>query len=801
VNREATITATALAAVGIAALLLETGLTRLLSFKLAHNQAVLLVAAIWLGAAVGARLVACGGATPGPTLRAALGVLGALAAALGTLVVCSWELETGEPLREAWVGLRLAGLLSPFAVAAASLGALVVAGLSLPPGPTPLDRVRRAGRSAGPAAALLLGMSAGALLATPLLGAVGAPRALLCAGALLGLAGALLAWRHAAAGAAAIAALGLAAVALLPGLLPDPVPDASIKHLPAAGRRVVSGWGPTARLDVIEHAPSRPRLVYLDASLSTSLPPAEAALADLEALTGGAGALAYRLAPQPVQRVAVLGAGGGREVVRALLEGAGAVLAVEEDAALVALLERVLAENAAQLPSAAVTLHRQGVRAFVAEQTGSFDVIELAAPRSRVAASAALASAAVEPESRLLTAEGLASMLRRLSQHGVLSLRVGELDWETPLLTLRLLATVREAYRQLGVSDPQRYIAVVTTPGFGQLVTLLFSRTPVPDDALERLLEAVRAIPGAALRFAAGRVFDRGLPIELLLQPDRALDRWLAAQPWRLRPVSDDSPFPWHWRPWSEIWVASEGGDVDIHDGRRERLLLGLLLASLALAAALIGLPLPRRATGQRPRAGLLLLGAAAGLCQAGLAAGLVLVLGGAASILGVLLPIFFAWASVGCLASSRLRSALASRVSPRWPAVRLLLAAAPLAGLILVRLCAPALLGLASASALLAWGVAWLALAPFGFCIGALLAWALEDAAERAGGAAGVAAACGCLAASFVAGALLACVLAMEWGFGSVLAAGASALSAAVLAATRPGALRPEAFTAVSVE
>jgi hypothetical protein len=748
------ITAATFFVLGAAALLLERGLTRILSFALAHNQAALLVAATMLAAALGARLGARRGRARGAAWQAGLGLAGALSLALGLLALARTDLETAELLHSPRIALGLAALLSPFALGWAALGGLVAA---------LLDRAPR--RLAPQCAALLLGTAVGAWAASPVLRGPGAPACVALAGALLGLAGAVSARGRAPALAAGAAcgALALALGVLRPGLIPDPRPDASVNHLGSTQGALFSRWGEADRVDVFERGPDL-RIIYLDGSWSGSLHRFDGDLAAVSGLGADPRGLVYTLAPRPPGRVAVLGADGGRELLQALSHGAREVVAVEEDPLLVALLEDVFADYTGQLARhAGVTLRSEGV-------------LHLAAPRSQAASSAALASALVAPESFQLSAEALAAMLRSLSEHGFLSLHAGELSWEEPLLSLRLLATVREAYRQLGVRTPGPYVAVLTTEGFGQLTTLLLGRSPLEQAQLERLLAAVAELPGAALRYAAGRVFDRGPAIELLLQPDRALDAWLARQPWNLRPISDDAPFPWRWQPlrapWSEGALGLPG---DVHDGRRERLLLWLLGGALALAGWL-GVS----AAGGGGRGGavtqlaLPLLAAGAACSQAGLLQGLTPAIGDPLRSQGLVLPALLAWAAVGSAVSLRLRARLPGRL-----AVALL----PVLGFGALRLAlAPAALPAAAVAPL-----AVVLPGSFGLAAGALLPATLGAAAGPDGPARAVA----CLAAAFVAGALLAALVAMLWGFALLLGLGAVLTGAAALLAAPPP-LRP---------
>lgn len=774
------IAAVGLFALGVAAPLLETGLTRVLSFKLAHNLAPLLVAGTMLAISLGARAAARASARVRVTGRApagsaasrgglaGVGLAAAAALASGGALLAHLRVEMAESFDSPIQALRLALLLAPWAAVWAALGGLagsLLGGLHLTWG----------------CASLLIGLAAGSGGAALLAGWAGGPSCLALGGALLAGVGAACGRRRAPwlAAGAGCAALGLALLACLPSLLPDPVADRSVKHLGSVAGALYSRWGPLARVDVLDTSVETGglglRAVYLDGTWSDSLLRFRGDTGALAWLKTDPRGLAYRLLSSPPGRVAVLGAGGNRQVLQALAQGASSVEVVEESPAAAALLSDVFAGSTGQLgrhPS--VTLRREGVRAFLAREPGPFDVVQLAAPRTLAASSAALASAGVVAESFQLSAEALELMLRRLSERGVLSVHVGELSWEEPLRSLKLLSTVREAFRRLGVRDPRRHVAVVTSEGFGQLTTVLLKRTPIGEPELEGLLAGVATTPRAALRFAAGRVFDRGLAVDLLLQPDRALDGWIARQPWNLRPVVDDTPFLWRWQrlrpPWAEAAAALPG---DIQDGRRERLLLWLLASSLLVLGWLALSPV-----GGAPRAGgsalaLAVLGMAAASCEAGLVNRLAPLLGDPLQVLRIVVPAFFAWAALG--------TAVGARAAARR-GLRIAIALAPAAGWVGLRvgLASPLDGGLAASGPALAVLAAG-ACAPFALSLGALLPLVLAAGSPLAeSDPAQVAAGLGCLAAAFVAGALAASVAAMLWGFAAVLAAGAAGVAVA---------------------
>jgi len=208
-------------------------------------------------------------------------------------------------------------------------------------------------------------------------------------------------------------------------------------------------------------------------------------LAYLDQLTS---ALPYHL--QPMNRVLVLGAGGGADVLQALYYQAASIDAVELNPQFARLVTTDYADFAGhlyQLPG--VTLHIGEARSFAAGSAGDYDLIQL----SLLDAFSASASGQYAlSESYLYTIEALGEFLQKLDQDGMLSIT----RWIRlpPRDTLKLFATAIAALRASGVADPGRQLILIR--GW-QTSTLLVKNGIVNTRDIER----VRA-------FSAARSFD-----------------------------------------------------------------------------------------------------------------------------------------------------------------------------------------------------------------------------------------------------------------------------------------------------
>ncbi len=763
----------ALVTLGLGLVVLEAGLVRVLSFKLDAFAVPALLGVCLLGVGLGARAVARAGGVLRPDAFAGVAFGGSLAIALGYLLLARLDVETTDTLRVA------RGLL-PLAVGWASLGALAAALLGA-----------GSRRLAQQQAALLAGLAVGALLVNPLLSLLGAPRCVLLVAVLVGGVGAFAG--HAArllAGAAGLLAFLVAVIALQPEPLFEPLADPVAKHVERTRAPAFGRWGPLARVEVTGPQGDGVRLVLIDGRWSGTLEATPASEAEIRS-GPGPGDLAHVVAGTRPRRVVVLGVAGGVEVRTALAHGALAVEAVEEVPLVHSLLTDAFADWSGGLARhPRVTLRRGSVRGWLASGDEGFDVVVLTAPRAFAAQTLPHASAHLPQESHLLTVEAVAQMLRRLRPGGVLAARFGEEDWEErPLRTARFVATVREALRRLEATDPAAHVVVVTTPGFGRLATVLVKRSPFSDVEVERLLARIAEIPGAAVQFAAGWVFARGLVVDELLRAER-----LARERGSPGPVSDDSPFFWHWPP---------DGDASAQTSSPARL-RGQLLPVAAPAAALLALALalagPRAAGGARslaPGLGLFLLGLGFAGCEIALAQKLAPALGDPLRLAGLTLPAFFASVAGGCSLAPRARERWGSRA----PFGAFTLVAAGAAG---AALALPAIgeAGLAATGA----GGVLIVLAvtlPVGLGLGVLVAASLGARADAAASpAAGAAGAWAALALAFAAGTLLAPLVAMGAGLSVLLGAAVAVLGLGVVLQSPwslpPGSARAGARRAV---
>lgn len=246
--------------------------------------------------------------------------------------------------------------------------------------------------------------------------------------------------------------------------------------------------------------------------------------------------LAYVVAPK--DRTLVIGAGGGRDVLSALLHGVRHVDAVE--------INRIIVDDVMRggffdwsgrlYADPRVSAYVADGRSFMRASTDRYDVIQL----SLVDTWAATAAGALAlSENSLYTDEAVREYLEHLSPDGVLTMT----RWKGGEV-YRLVVLIHAAARSLGIQDLGRHLAIVqhhaTPKGEVVAVNVLFRRSPFD----EASVAALRAQVDAAgfdwlhdpLRTLPGRFPEIANAADALAEGRRTED-------YDLSPPTDDRPF------------------------------------------------------------------------------------------------------------------------------------------------------------------------------------------------------------------------------------------------------------------
>lgn len=348
--------------------------------------------------------------------------------------------------------------------------------------------------------------------------------------------------------------------------------------------------GQISGYSIEEHGPLPEQVgLYFDAGAVSPIHRFDGSLEPFAFLDHVTSALPYQLVARP--RVLVIGAGGGTEVLSALVHRAREVIAVEIDPSVLPLVSGTLADFSGALYA------RDDVRLVVADGRGflraradRYDVIQIALLDSFNATAGGVHALS---ESYLYTTEAVSLYLDRLSDRGVLAIT----RWlETPPRdAIKLFATVVEALEANGVENPWHHVALIRS---WNAATVIATRSPLSESQ-------VLAIRDFAAERGLDRAFHPGIDeteaneytildeatyyhaAREILFGDR--ERFYAEYPFYVRPATDDSPYFFRFFKWRSLpaLIDAMGADV-VSFVEWGYLILVLTVAQGALAVTLL---------------------------------------------------------------------------------------------------------------------------------------------------------------------------------------------------------------------
>jgi hypothetical protein len=361
------------------------------------------------------------------------------------------------------------------------------------------------------------------------------------------------------------------------------------------------------------------------------------------------------------QRSAVIGLGGGRDMLSAHLFGVPDITGIEVNPTLLRLLtsEPGYADFAGLNRLPGVHFFNDEARSWFARSDQSFDLIQMSLVDTWAATGAGAFSLS---ENGLYTVDGWKIFLNHLTEHGVFTVS----RWYTPEAvdeTGRSVGLAVAALLDLGMADPSRSVFLAAS---GQIATLVVSRTPFGEQDLAILKKAaadyqyrILLCPGLP---PASEVLGR-----IAASKDRDdLEAYTASLPLDLTPSSDERPFFFNQLPLSDpqkmlrLMSVDSGAVVTGNFAATDTLVL-LFALSVILVAYSVVRPL-RPAIGDIGRrlaiggsAYFILIGAGFMCAEIGLLQRLSVFLGRPAYSLSIVLFSVILATGLGSLASDRL--------------------------------------------------------------------------------------------------------------------------------------------------
>jgi SAM-dependent methyltransferase len=372
---------------------------------------------------------------------------------------------------------------------------------------------------------------------------------------------------------------------------------------------------------------------------------------------------------RPGGSAAIIGVGGGRDVLAAANNGFRRIVGIEVNPAIVDLVGRRLDWFAGLSKVPGLELHADEGRSFLTRSGESFDVIQASLVDTWAATSA---GAMTLSENSLYTVNAWRLFWRRLKPGGLIAFsrwNEGASRYET----LRMVSLARATLVSEGVQHPLDHLALLATD---RVATLLLSNAPLTPQDVARL-RGIAEEMGYRILLLPGQRLPSGDLVRILAARDLRELSWLRAGPFDISPVYDDSPFFFSSLRLSEVHrgafqLRMEGNLLALS------VLLSFMAAAGVLLALTVFLPLRRRslwtnAPGpsgalHRGIAYFLLLGLAFLLVEIAMMQQLSIFLGHPVYALLVVLAGLIFFTGLGSLASEKVRSG--PDWALRWPAL-----------------------------------------------------------------------------------------------------------------------------------
>jgi hypothetical protein len=634
----------------------ELFLTRIYSVTMWYHFAFMAISLAMFGLAAGAILVEVMKKRDAHATLANTGLLFALTSAICFAVQLYIPADPENEIK--WTALAFTLIAIPFV-----FGGMVVC----------VALTRFPAQSGALYAADLAGSAAGCVLTIPILDHIHAPTAVILNAGIAALAATAFAWplRTKTRWIAAACCMALVAVAAV---------NQSTKRIDIqwmkGGRNWHDGlyekWNALSRIYVRENA-SEPfgwgmspayhpnhelKQLYLniDSGAATVITKFDGNLNAVEHLKYDVTALAHYL--RNPTSVLVIGVGGGRDILTALVFGQQHVTGVEINPDILGAITGRFGDYAGSLQrNPAVTLVHDEARSYIARSPEQYGIIQASLIDTWAATSA---GAYVLTENGLYTKEAWQTFLNHLTPDGILTM--SRWYYETqPAETLRLTALATASLIDLGVEDPRRNIIIIrkqdsSEEGKYSVATILVSKRPFSDADVERITDIskqMQFLPVLTPRFAERPEFEA-------VATRSKYKELIRTYPMNIEAPTDDSPFFFHMLRASDLLKAFTFHDMNENNLKAVKVLGRLLAIVSGLSAVAIIAPLVfRRRVRQARSARLMIYFACIGLAfmmvEIGQLERLIVFLGHPIYGLTVVLFVLLLASSCGSLVSHRM--------------------------------------------------------------------------------------------------------------------------------------------------
>jgi hypothetical protein len=259
---------------------------------------------------------------------------------------------------------------------------------------------------------------------------------------------------------------------------------------------------------------------------------------------------------RPMSDVLVIGSGGGRDLLSALVFDQKHVTGVEINDSIIRAMRVTFGDFAGhidRLPN--VEIFHDEARSYITRMPHKVDIIQISLIDTWAATAA---GAFVLSENSLYTLEAWKAFLSHLNERGVVTVS----RWyhpKTPGETLRMVSLANQALRELGVKDPRRHIMVVKRHQPQQsadipadVANVIASRSPFSDADIELAQATAKRMGFELLLTPISNATKADYPNDQVLSAVKGLERFAGSpDPYatakefaiNLAPPTDNNPF------------------------------------------------------------------------------------------------------------------------------------------------------------------------------------------------------------------------------------------------------------------
>jgi spermidine synthase len=457
----------------------------------------------------------------------------------------------------------------------------------------------------------LIGAGIGCLLTIPLLNALGGPTSVLAIALFAGLSTVFFALYSRDKKYLSISAVILGALALLTvGNATSGEMNIKYGHayvlqgVPESEREYIyDGWNSFSRVTVLDlkrtHYPPglsatyqgkmpRKYMIQYDGSANTPIIEYSGNLEDVEYLKYTVASLAYHIRDDA--DACIIGVGGGRDVLTALVFGSKQITGIEINPDTVDVMENKLAAfsgNVYHIPGVRVVLDEG--RSWIRRSKNKCDIIEVSLIDTWAATSA---GAFTLSENNLYTVEAFVDYLNHLNPDGILTM--SRWFFEEPRETLRLVSLGLASLEELGIKNPGQHIIVVRSKSDKRnphpLATVMMKRSPFTEQETKEIERVAESLDFEVIYTPLSPRDSTFVNLITSADPNSFYQDY----EFDVSPPSDDKPFFFYTVKPSRVLLDSfrKEGPPETNNNIGILLLVSLLVISLVLTSLFIVAPL-----------------------------------------------------------------------------------------------------------------------------------------------------------------------------------------------------------------